>query len=108
MTLRVHRPSNDLAAAWAKVLSVPQEQVSRKDHFFDRGGTSLSAVKLAVNLDRAFSLKDLTSHPVLADLAALVDGQVEAARRAAAAAVGAGRYRRSVRWCVFRMPAAMR
>ena len=64
-----------LAAAWAKVLSVPQEQVSRKDHFFDRGGTSLSAVKLAVNLDRAFSLKDLTSHPVLADLAALVDGR---------------------------------
>lgn len=66
-----------LAAAWAKVLSVPQEQVGRLDHFFDRGGTSLSAVKLAVNLDRAFSLKDLTGHPVLADLAALVDGRSE-------------------------------
>jgi amino acid adenylation domain-containing protein len=66
-----------LAAAWAKVLSVPQEQIGRQDHFFDRGGTSLSAVKLAVNLDRAFSLKDLTSHPVLADLAALVDGRSE-------------------------------
>jgi amino acid adenylation domain-containing protein len=64
-----------LAAAWAKVLSVPQDQIGRKDHFFDRGGTSLSAVKLAVNLDRAFSLKDLTGHPVLADLAALVDGR---------------------------------
>jgi surfactin synthase thioesterase subunit len=35
----------------------------------------LSAVKLAVTLDRAFSLKDLTGHPVLADLAALVDGR---------------------------------
>ena len=66
-----------LAAAWAKVLGIPQDQISRKDHFFDRGGTSLSAVKLAVNLDRAFSLKDLTSHPVLADLAALVDGRSE-------------------------------
>ena len=66
-----------LAAAWAKVLGVPQDQISRRDHFFDRGGTSLSAVKLAVNLDRAFSLKDLTSHPVLADLAALVDGRSE-------------------------------
>ena len=64
-----------LAAGWAKVLGVPQQQVSRKDHFFDRGGTSLSAVKLAVTLDRVFSLKDLTSHPVLADLAALVDGR---------------------------------
>jgi surfactin synthase thioesterase subunit len=66
-----------LAAAWAKVLSVPQDQIGRHDHFFDRGGTSLSAVKLAVNLDRAFSLKDLTGHPVLADLAALVDGRSE-------------------------------
>ena len=66
-----------LAAAWAKVLGVPQDQVGRNDHFFDRGGTSLSAVKLAVNLDRAFSLKDLTGHPVLADLAALVDGRSE-------------------------------
>ena len=66
-----------LAAGWAKVLSVPQNQIGRKDHFFDRGGTSLSAVKLAVNLDRVFSLKDLTGHPVLADLAALVDGRSE-------------------------------
>jgi amino acid adenylation domain-containing protein len=66
-----------LAAAWAKVLGIPQDQVSRTDHFFDRGGTSLSAVKLAVTLDRAFSLKDLTSRPVLADLAALVDGRSE-------------------------------
>jgi amino acid adenylation domain-containing protein len=64
-----------LAAAWAKVLGIPQDQIGRNDHFFDRGGTSLSAVKLAVNLDRAFSLKDLTGHPVLADLAALVDGR---------------------------------
>ena len=34
-------------------------------------------MKLAVNLDRVFSLKDLTGHPVLADLAALVDGRSE-------------------------------
>ena len=66
-----------LAAGWAKVLGIPQDQIGRRDHFFDRGGTSLSAVKLAVTLDRAFSLKDLTGHPVLADLAALVDGRSE-------------------------------
>lgn len=64
-----------LAAAWAKVLGVPQAQIDRRTHFFDRGGTSLSAVQLVIALDRAVSLKDVTRHPVLADLAALVDGR---------------------------------
>ena len=50
-----------LAAAWATVLGIPQEQIGRRDHFFDRGGTSLSAVKLAVTLDRAVSLKEVTA-----------------------------------------------
>jgi amino acid adenylation domain-containing protein len=66
-----------LAAAWAKVLGVPPDQIGRQDHFFDRGGTSLSAVKLAISLDRVVSLKDLMRHPVLADLAGLVDGTTE-------------------------------
>src|SRR5258708_28068942 len=54
-----------LAAAWAKVLGIPQDQIGRRDHFFDRGGTSLSAVQLAITLDRVVSLKDVTRHPVL-------------------------------------------
>jgi amino acid adenylation domain-containing protein len=106
-----------LAAAWATVLGVPQEQVGRMDHFFDRGGTSLSAVKLAVNLDRVFSLKDLTGHPVLADLAALVDGRSE--RRAEllqALSESSGpesngpepAVHTPVLWCAFRTPAATR
>lgn len=66
-----------LAAAWAKVLGIPQNRIGRRDHFFDRGGTSLSAVKLAIALDRAVSLKDVTRHPVLAELAGLVDGRSE-------------------------------
>ena len=66
-----------LAAAWAEVLGIPQEQIGRRDHFFDRGGSSLSAVRLAITLDRAVSLKDVTRHPVLADLAGLVDGRSE-------------------------------
>ncbi|MFH8475459.1 amino acid adenylation domain-containing protein [Streptomyces sp. NPDC018000] len=66
-----------LAAAWAKVLGIPQNQIGRRDHFFDRGGTSLSAVKLAITLDRTVSLNDVTRHPVLADLAGLVDGRSE-------------------------------
>jgi acyl-coenzyme A synthetase/AMP-(fatty) acid ligase len=64
-----------LAAAWAKVLGVPPDEIGRHDNFFDRGGTSLSAVKLAITLDRAVSLKELARHPVLADLARLVDGK---------------------------------
>jgi amino acid adenylation domain-containing protein len=74
-----HAPSTPtqrrLAAAWAKVLGIPEDQIGRRDNFFARGGTSLSAVKLAVTLDRAVTLKDLTRHPVLADLADLIDGK---------------------------------
>ncbi|MES9519725.1 non-ribosomal peptide synthetase [Streptomyces capoamus] len=63
-----------LAAAWAELLGVPEHRIGRQDHFFDAGGTSLTAVKLSLALDRAVSLKDITRHPVLADLAALLDG----------------------------------
>jgi hypothetical protein len=42
-----------LAAAWAQVLGMREDQIGRRDHFFDLGGTSLSAVKLAIALDRA-------------------------------------------------------
>ncbi|MFI1415861.1 amino acid adenylation domain-containing protein [Streptomyces sp. NPDC020707] len=62
-----------LAAAWSRVLGIPQDRIGRLDHFFDRGGTSLAAVKLAVALDRAITLKDVARHPVLADLAGLLD-----------------------------------
>jgi amino acid adenylation domain-containing protein len=62
-----------LAAAWAEVLGVPSDRIGRLDHFFDRGGTSLSAVRLAIALNRAITLKDVIRHPVLADLAELLD-----------------------------------
>ncbi|MFF0149649.1 amino acid adenylation domain-containing protein [Amycolatopsis sulphurea] len=66
-----------LADAWARVLGIQLGRIGRRDHFFDRGGTSLSAVKLAITLHRAVSLKDVTKHPILADLAALIDGRSE-------------------------------
>src|SRR5207249_888743 len=66
-----------LATAWAEVLGIPKDKIGRRDHFFDLGGTSLSAVRLAIALDRAVSLKDLTGHPILADLATLIDGRSE-------------------------------
>jgi amino acid adenylation domain-containing protein len=64
-----------LAVAWAKLLGVPVEQIGRQDHFFERGGSSLTAVKLVIALKREVSIKDVTSHPVLADLAGLLDGR---------------------------------
>jgi amino acid adenylation domain-containing protein len=64
-----------IASAWATILGVPVHDIGRNDHFFDRGGTSLSAVRLAIALDRDVSLKDVTRHPVLAELAAVVDGR---------------------------------
>lgn len=66
-----------LAAAWSTVLGIAQDQIGRLDHFFDRGGSSLSAVKLALALDRTVSLKDVTRNPVLAELAEVVDGRHE-------------------------------
>jgi hypothetical protein len=70
-----------LAAAWANVLGIPEDQIGRWDHFFDWGGTSLSVLKLAVVLDRVVSLEDLTRHPILADMATLVDGAASVPRR---------------------------
>jgi len=71
-----------LAAAWAEVLGIPALRIGRRDNFFDLGGTSLSAVKLAIALDRALSIKDLTTHTTLAVQAARIDAA--AAPRAAA------------------------
>src|SRR5439155_25648969 len=72
-----------LAAAWASVLGIPKDQIGRRDQFFDLGGTSLSALRLAIAVDRAVSFKDLAEHPILADLATLVDDRSVQRLRAA-------------------------
>jgi amino acid adenylation domain-containing protein len=76
-----HAPSTPteqrLATAWAKVLGIAPDQISQQDHFFNRGGTSLSAVKLAITLNRALSLKDIIRHPILTDQAKLIDNRSE-------------------------------
>ena len=64
-----------LAAAWADVLGIPKQQIGRRDHFFELGGTSLSALRLAIALGRAVSFKDLSGHPILADQAELIDAR---------------------------------
>jgi acyl carrier protein len=62
-----------LAEAWATVLGLPAGRIGGQDSFFELGGTSLSAVKLAVLLKRAVSIKDIMQTPVLADLATLLE-----------------------------------
>jgi amino acid adenylation domain-containing protein len=64
-----------LAAAWAEVLGVPVDEVGRDAHFFERGGTSLSAVRLLIRLERRVSLRDLDEFPTLAALAQFVDAK---------------------------------
>jgi amino acid adenylation domain-containing protein len=64
-----------LADAWARVIGIPRGRIGRRDHFFNLGGTSLAAVKLAIALNRAVSIRGITGHPILADLAALIDGR---------------------------------
>src|SRR6059058_1379280 len=80
-----------LAAAWSEVLGIPKSQIGRQDHFFDLGGTSLSALKLVIALDRAVSFKELRTHPILAAQATLLDARVEPGVRAAPLPVPGGR-----------------
>jgi surfactin synthase thioesterase subunit len=69
-----------LASAWAQILGIDEDRIGRQDHFFDLGGTSMSAVKLAISVHRAVSLQQITRFPVLADLAATMDGAAPADR----------------------------
>jgi hypothetical protein len=62
-----------LAAAWADVLGLPVERIGADADFFELGGTSLSAVRLAIKLKPAVSLTDITAAPILSKLAALVE-----------------------------------
>ncbi|SED32982.1 amino acid adenylation domain-containing protein [Streptomyces sp. 2112.3] len=80
-----------LAAAWAKALGIPENRIGGRDNFFDLGGTSLSAVRVAICLDRVVSPKDLLRHPVLADLARLVESRATAGSGPPRAPAEAGR-----------------
>jgi len=76
-----------VAAAWAAVLDVPVSDLRSDDNFRSRGGTSLGAVKVVVAFDRDVTLREVADHPVLADLARLLDSRrEESPMRAIAAA----------------------
>jgi acyl-coenzyme A synthetase/AMP-(fatty) acid ligase len=69
-----------LAATWAQVLGIPKEQIGREDDFFALGGTSLSALKLAVALDRVASFQDLARSPLLSEQAAMISARLDKGR----------------------------
>lgn len=71
-----------VAEVWARVLGVTAEQVGRRDNFFERGGTSLAALRLVLQLDQTVTLREVTARPVLADLAAAIDARGTGVERA--------------------------
>ena len=81
-----HPPSGELpsgtselfvATLFARVLGVPAERVGRDDDFFEIGGHSLAAMKVAARSDGRLALRDIVTHPTVRTLAALLDsGQV--------------------------------
>ncbi len=52
------REAGDVGA-WAEVHGIPEDQIGRRDHLFELGGTSPSALRLAIALDRAVSSRTL-------------------------------------------------
>ncbi len=62
-----------LAALWEQLLDLSPSSVGRDDDFFRIGGSSLSAIRLVVKLEKRVSLLDITNSPVLSDLAAVLD-----------------------------------
>ncbi|MFF9351733.1 amino acid adenylation domain-containing protein [Streptomyces sp. NPDC014734] len=62
-----------LAELWSQVLNIPVAEITRHHHFFESGGTSLSAVRLGVALGGAATLQDIVGRPVLSELAGAID-----------------------------------
>ncbi|WP_432092056.1 non-ribosomal peptide synthetase [Streptomyces sp. NRRL F-5630] len=64
-----------VAAVWAQLLRVPEQRIGRDSRFTDLGGTSLSAIRLAIALDRRVTVAELRDTPTVADVAALLDNK---------------------------------
>jgi amino acid adenylation domain-containing protein len=60
---------HELAALFADVLGLDAAAIGVTDNFFDIGGHSIAAMKVAVRLDGAISLPDLLANPTVRALA---------------------------------------
>ncbi|WP_216206335.1 non-ribosomal peptide synthetase [Amycolatopsis aidingensis] len=70
---RLTGPELRLQQAWCELFGLAPSYVHRQANFFDLGGTSLLAIRLAIKLDRSVTLQDVTETPVLADLAKVLE-----------------------------------
>ncbi|MFD8000881.1 non-ribosomal peptide synthetase [Streptomyces mirabilis] len=62
-----------VARLWAELLKVPLERIGRGSRFAELGGTSMTAIRLVIALDRVLTVKDLADTPTVAEVAALLD-----------------------------------
>lgn len=62
-----------VVALWARELAIPVERIGRDSRFAALGGTSLSAIRLAITLGKAVTAEELQGAASVADLAALLD-----------------------------------
>ncbi|KAM3079628.1 hypothetical protein ACMFMG_006040 [Clarireedia jacksonii] len=68
-----------LRMLWSKVLKMEVSDINKTDHFIRLGGDSLQIMKLAAVADEeniALTVVEIFSHPVLADMAKLVQEKV--------------------------------
>jgi len=63
-----------IAAAWARAMNRPVDDIGSDDSFFDIGGSSLAALRVVASLNGLIALDDLVRNPVLSALAAVADG----------------------------------
>ncbi|WP_433260187.1 amino acid adenylation domain-containing protein [Actinosynnema sp. CS-041913] len=67
-----------IAEAWARVLDIPQASVTVEDNFFLLGGSSLSAMRVVMELAGLVSLTDLMRNSRLDALSAVAEGNLAA------------------------------
>jgi amino acid adenylation domain-containing protein len=76
---RFEEPATDterrVAEVWSELLKVPVERIGRGSSFAEFGGTSLSAIRFAIAMDRLVTVGDLLHTPTLADVASVLDGK---------------------------------
>ncbi|MFI9323552.1 amino acid adenylation domain-containing protein [Kitasatospora aureofaciens] len=68
-----------VAGLWAELLKVPAGRIGRRARFADLGGTSMTAIRLVIALDRAVTVGELADTPTVAEVAALLDRKASAA-----------------------------
>jgi amino acid adenylation domain-containing protein len=62
-----------IADLWSSLLRVPVDRIGRSTRFAELGGTSLTAIRLVLAMDRVVSVGELAATPTVAEVAALVD-----------------------------------